>query len=59
MTNEDDPPFPIGILVAVENTEQGFNIKYCPELTKEDVAAILYGTALRLLEANNIKVTLQ
>lgn len=57
--NEQETPFPLGVLIGIENTGNGFNVQHHNELTQEEVAAILYGVAMQLINSNRAKETLQ
>lgn len=54
-----DEPFPLGALIGIENTGNGFGVVHHNELTQEEVAAILYGVAMQLINSNRAKETLQ
>ena len=54
-----DSPFPLGVLIGIENTENGFGVSHSNELTRDEVAAILYGVAMQLINSNRTKETLQ
>lgn len=54
-----DTPFPLGVLIGIENTENGFGVSHHNELTREEVASILYGVALQLINDSRTKEILQ
>lgn len=54
-----DTPFPLGVLIGIENTENGFGVSHHNELTRDEVAAILYGVAVQLININRNTEMLQ
>jgi len=49
--NNDDTPFPLGTIIGIENTGDGFGVLHHPEITQEEVAAILYGVAQQIINS--------
>lgn len=56
---EEQDSFPLGALIGIENTGNGLGVVHHNELTQEEVAAILYGVAMQLINSNRAKETLQ
>ena len=52
MSTEEQGSFPLGALIGIENTGNGFGVVHHNELTQEEVAAILYGVAMQLINSN-------
>lgn len=56
---EEQDSFPLGVLIGIENTGNGFGVSHHNELTQEEVAAILYGVAMQLINNNRNTEMLQ
>jgi hypothetical protein len=46
-----DDAFPLGTIIGIENTGEGFGVIHHQDITQEEVAAILYGVAQQIINS--------